>query len=293
MKIIHILTSVLFLTTVISCQKENSTGDNNNNNNLAATTTLNVAYGTDPLQKMDIYLPAGRTTATTKVIIMIHGGAWISGDKAELSAYVDTFKRRLPDYALFNINYRLSEAPNNVFPTQENDVKAAVEFIYGKASEYAISDKYVLIGASAGGHLAMLQGYKYSTPVKPKAIISLSGPSDLNDMYLHPAGGNALLSFALVSVVGKTPAQDQQLYTNSSPVTFIKAGSPPTLLLYGDVDQLVSVTQPQLVRNKLQNAGVVNQYVLYNGSDHVDTWSNAVYFDSFTKIQAFITANVL
>src|SRR5678815_363156 len=92
MKIIHILTSVLFLTTVISCQKETSTGDNNSNSNLAATTTLNVAYGTDPLQKIDIYLPAGRTTATTKVIIMIHGGAWISGDKAELNAYVDTLK---------------------------------------------------------------------------------------------------------------------------------------------------------------------------------------------------------
>ncbi|MEO6723508.1 MAG: alpha/beta hydrolase [Ferruginibacter sp.] len=292
MKILNTLASIAIVATLFSCKKENSVG-NNNNNNVEAKTSLNVAYATDPLQNMDIYLPAGRTTSTTKVMIMIHGGAWASGDKAELNPFVDTLKRRLPDYAIFNINYRLSEAPNNLFPTQEMDVKAAIEYIYGKRAEYAISDKYVLVGASAGGHLAMLQGYKYLTPVKPKAIISLSGPSDLNDMYNHPAGGNPLLSVLLASVLGKTPAQDLPLYTNSSPVNFIGAGSPPTLLLYGDADLLVSPTQADFVKSKLQTAGVTNQYILYNGSAHVDTWSPAVFFDSFNKIVAFVTANVL
>jgi acetyl esterase/lipase len=292
MKILNALTTLAIVATLYSCQKENSIGDNNNNNNVEAKTALNIAYGTDPLQNMDMYLPASRSSATTKVMIMIHGGAWASGDKVELNQYVDTMKRRMPDYALFNINYRLSAAPLNLFPTQENDVKAAIEFIFSKAAEYVISDKYVLVGASAGGHLAMLQGYKYTTPVKPKAIVSLSGPSDLTDMYLNPAGGNPILSLALVSVMGKTPTQDLQLYSNSSPVTFINAGDPPTLLLYGDVDPLVRPAQAEFVKNKLQNAGVTNQYVLYPGSAHVDTWSNAVFFDSFTRIQAFLTANV-
>lgn len=288
MKLFNPVTLIIISALLFSCKKDNSGG----NNTVAASTSLNVSYGSNPLQNMDIYLPAGRASATTKVMVMIHGGAWSSGDKTELTPFVDTFKRRHPDYALFNINYRLSAAPNNFFPTQEMDVKAAIEFIHSKAAEYAISDKYVLIGASAGGHLALLQGYKYTTPVKPKAIVSLSGPSDINDMYINPAGGNPLLSSLLASVVGKTPAQDPLLYSNSSPVNFITAGAPPTLLLYGSVDPLVRPAQGEFVKAKLQTAGVVNQYVLYNGSAHVDTWNNAVFFDSFTKIQAFLTANV-
>ncbi|MBK8496196.1 MAG: alpha/beta hydrolase [Chitinophagaceae bacterium] len=112
-------------------------------------TTLNVAYGTDPLQKMDIYLPANRSVATTKVIILIHGGAWISGDKSEFNpAIIDSLKNRVPDYAIFNINYRLGALPTtNVFPTQELDVKAAVEFIFGNRASYLVSDKFVLMGS--------------------------------------------------------------------------------------------------------------------------------------------------
>ncbi|HNN72718.1 MAG TPA: hypothetical protein PKG89_15825, partial [Ferruginibacter sp.] len=47
---------------------------------------LDTAYGTAPAQKMDIYLPAGRTAAT-KLIILIHGGGWEAGDKADMNYY--------------------------------------------------------------------------------------------------------------------------------------------------------------------------------------------------------------
>ena len=288
MKKFNLAAIVMATLLMVSCQKENSVGNTNN----TPVVYANVNYGSDPLQNMDIYLPGGRSVAATKVMIMVHGGAWASGDKAELNQFVDTFKRRLPGYALFNINYRLSAAPNNLFPTQENDVKAAIDFIYSKADQYAISNKYALIGASAGGHLALLQAYKYGNLVKPKAVISLSGPTDLNDMYNNPAGGNPTVSAFLASVIGKTPAQDPALYTNSSPVNFVTAAAPPTLLFYGDVDPLVTPQQAVLLRNKLQAAGVAQQYVLYNGSAHVDTWNNAVLFDCFEKTQAFLTLHV-
>src|SRR6218665_1017571 len=89
---------------------------------LAASTQLNVAYGSDAAQKADIYLPANRSITSTKVMIMIHGGAWSGGDKTDFSQFVDTLKHRLPDYAIVNINYRLASGSNNLFPTQENDV---------------------------------------------------------------------------------------------------------------------------------------------------------------------------
>ncbi|MEO7766369.1 MAG: alpha/beta hydrolase [Ferruginibacter sp.] len=281
--------AVICLVTIYSCQKEIRQTPPNPN---IAQTILNVSYGADTQQKMDIYLPAGRSMSTTKVMILIHGGAWTVGDKSDFTPFVDTLKRRFPDYAIFNINYRLSAAPNNLFPTQEMDVKSAFTYIVGKSIEYQLSDKYALIGASAGAHLAMLQGYKYTAPLKPKAIVSFYGPSDLTAMYNNPVGGNFLIALLMAQAIGSTPSQNLQLYVNSSPVNFISSSSPPTILLHGGLDDLVSPSQSTIVRDKLQTAGVVNQYVFYPTGDHA-IWSDDLMFDAFNNIQIFLTANVL
>jgi acetyl esterase/lipase len=289
MRSIKSLMAILLITLVAACSKNSPTEEAP-----LPVTKLNVAYGTDPKQNMDVYLPAVRSTANTKVVVMIHGGSWTGGDKTdvEFARFIDTIKRRLPDYAIFNINYRLSANPNNVFPTQENDVKLALESIFSKSAEYSISNKYILIGASAGAHLAMLQAYKYSTPVKPKVVVSFFGPSDLTDMYNNPVGNNPLLSFGLSQAIGKTPAQDPAIYTNSSPVTFISlATAVPTILLHGGADPLVKPSQSTAVRDRLMIAGVPTQYVPYATGGHGD-WSNAMYSDAFINIENFIRTHV-
>ncbi|WP_462253461.1 alpha/beta hydrolase fold domain-containing protein [Ferruginibacter sp.] len=290
MKLHKLLPFILFISFFISCKKTNDTSGGGTNAT-PAQTLPNVAYGADAQQKMDVYLPAGRTVAATKVMVMIHGGSWTTGDKIDLTAFVDTMKKRLPGYAIFNINYRLSAGTTNVFPTQENDVKTALQFIFSKSSEYLISDKYVLIGASAGAHLAMLQGYKYTMPVKPKAIVSFFGPGDLTDMYNNPVGGLTILSTVLAQAIGATPTSNPMLYTNSSPITFIAAGAPPTILLHGSTDPLVNPSQSVAVKNKLTAAGVINQYILYPGKGHGD-WDNATYGNAFSNVQVFLETNV-
>ena len=170
-------------------------------------------------------------------------------------------------------------------------MKAALQFIFSKSAEYLISDKYVLIGASAGAHLAMLQGYKYTVPVKPKASVSFFGPSDLTDMYNNPVGGQTILSAVLAQAIGATPTGNPTLYTNSSPVTFIAPGAPPTILLHGSTDPLVNPSQSVAVKNKLTAAAVINQYILYNGKGHGD-WDNATYGNAFNNVQVFLEANV-
>ncbi len=278
-----ILAASLFM---ISCQKESTTGG-------PATITeqsqMNVAYGADPSQKMDMYLPAGRSNAATKVMVLIHGGGWSTGDKADFTAYVDTLKRRLPGYAIFNINYRLAAGSTNLFPTQENDVKAVIEFIYGKRNEYKISDKYVLLGTSAGAHLSLLQANKYTMPVKIKAVVDFFGPTDLVDMYNNPASIFAPPA-ALAAVAGAIPTTNLALYQQSSPITFVTAQSPPTIILQGGADILVSPSQSVALKNKLQSFGVIHQYVLYPGENH--GWTGANLTDSFDKIAVFLAANV-
>jgi len=271
---------ILFSLVSSSCKKDDSPEQD------MSVTMLNVSYGTNSQQKMDVYLPATRSTTDTKVMIMIHGGAWNSGDKTDFNEYVDSLKKREPTYAIFNINYRLANV-SDLFPAQELDVRAAVDFIYNKRQEYKISDKFVLVGASAGAHLALLQGYKYSTPVKPKAIIDFFGPTDLVDMYNNPP--NALVQPLLVAVTGVTPTANT-LYTQSSPINFISSQSPPTMILHGGTDIVVAPSQSILLDTRLQTAGIIHQYFFYPTEGH--GWVGANLSDSFNKIQAFLAANV-
>lgn len=277
---------LLCLVFFISCQKENKV--DNSNPAVTEQTYLDVPYGSDVQQKMDVYLPAGRNTTGTKAILLIHGGAWASGDKTDFTAYVDTLKKRQPDYAIFNINYRLATVAGNVFPTQENDVKAAFDFIVSKTNEYKISQKIVLLGASAGGHLALLQGYKYTTPLKAKAVIDFFGPTDMVDLYIHP--GDPALVPVLQLLLGGTPVSNPTMYQQSGPINFVNAQSPPTIIFQGGIDPVVPVAQSAALNTKLQTMGVVHQYVFYPTEGH--GWVGANLTHSFNAIQAFLSANV-
>lgn len=289
MKLLNcILPLLITIAVTYSCTKDSS-ADNNSGGTIAAQTIANVSYGTDAAQKMDVYLPANRSTTGTKVMIIIHGGAWSIGDKLELNGFIDTLKRRMPEYALFNINYRLAGGAVNTFPTQENDVKAAVEFIYSKRSEYLISDKFVLNGQSAGGHLALLQAYKYHSPVNIKAVVDFFGPTDMNDLYNNPGAVSPNL---LALIVGGTPTSNQAIYQQSSPINYVTAQSCPTIILQGGLDPLVNATTQSLaLKNKLTATGIINQYVFYPTGGHGD-WDKATFTDAFNNIQAFLAANV-
>ena len=276
---------------LFSCQKNNLNGAGIIvlPTEIAASTQQNIAYGTDPLQKIDVYLPGGRSAAT-KVLIMIHGGGWSTGDKSELTVYVDTMKKRLPDYAIININYRLAVNTSTTFPTQENDVKAAIDYIYSKRNEFQISDKYVLLGVSAGSHLALLQAYKYANPVKIKAVVDFFGPTDMAAMYNDPASAFAPPSSIAQLFNGATPTSNPMIYSQSSPITFASAQAVPTIILHGGADPLVKVSQATTLRDKLISFNIAQQYVFYATQGH--GWAGATLTDSFDKIQVFLTQYV-
>jgi len=286
--------SVFFLVLFTSCGKgDDDLGGGPVPTPVAARTTMDTSYGSDAKQKMDIYLPANRTTASTKVIVMIHGGAWIGGDKADYATNIDSLKKRLPDYAIFNINYRLAAIPaTNVFPTQENDVKAAIDFIYSNRATFLISDKFVLLGASAGGHLSLLQAYKYQTP-KIKAVIDYCGPTDMAAMYTDYAS-NPINQLGITALMSGTPTSNAALYNSSSPVTYTTtANACPTIIFQGTADLIVNAnTQSVALKNKLITATVANEYYPYTGLGHVDSWTATTFTDTYNKIQAFLTTYV-
>lgn len=275
------ITFLILLVFITACQKQATTTDA-----AVASSILNVSYGADPQQKLDVYLPAGRSADSTRLVFLIHGGGWTGGDKADFTGSISSFQLSLPGYAFVNINYRLAANGQNLFPVQENDVKTAVDFVYNKRNDYKVSDKWVFLGASAGGHLAMLQAYKYSSPVKAKAVVDFFGPSDLTGLY----NSNILTGFQLALIMGGTPVTNPAIYQQSSPINFITAQSPATIILQGGADPLVPPIQSSSVRDKLQSLGVVNQYVFYPNNGH--GWEGADLTDSFEKLTAFIKQNV-
>jgi acetyl esterase/lipase len=275
--------SVLFISLFfVACQKESTVAEKP----LAEQNIKDASYGSVPGQQMDIFLPAGRTTATTKALIVIHGGAWISGDKTEMNPYIPIMKQKLPGYAIFNINYRLAALPaTNPFPTQENDVKAAVEFIMSKASEYKFNNaKVVVLGASAGGHLALLQAYKQASP-KVQAVVSMFGPTDITALYnFYPA--NSVNRTAMQSILGGTPITNAAMFQFSSPINYITAQSPPTLLLHGTADPIVPIDQSTALKTRLEAAGISVKMVTYQNAGHGD-WDNVTFGKAYDEIAAF------
>ena len=167
-------------------------------------------------------------------------------------------------------------------------MKAAVDFLVQKSVEYKISQKIVLLGASAGAHMAALQAYKYATP-KIKAVVDLFGPVDMVALYNSIADPANL--FAMQILMGGTPASNPTRYQQSSPINFITAQAPPTLILHGEMDDLVDIQQSVELKNKLQSFGVVNQLVTYPNAGH-DLWPPAILNDAFGKIEIFLKANV-
>ncbi len=80
---------ILFISLLVSCKKDDAVVSTQ----VAASTMMDVSYGTDAAQKMDVYLPANRSVTTTKLMILIHGGSWVGGDKTDFLAFVRSIKQ--------------------------------------------------------------------------------------------------------------------------------------------------------------------------------------------------------
>ena len=280
MKVYKIPLILLLLLLAFSCNTEND--GNTSTSNLAAVDMANISYGTDAQQKIDVYLPANRTT-DTKVFILVHGGAWSGGSKADMAAFVPLLKLQFPDYAIVNLEYRLATLESPGFPKQIQDIQKMVQFV--KNSDYHISSNYAFIGASAGAHLSMLYSYKYDADENVKAVASIVGPTDFTDPAYTE---NASFQFGLTYLIGPIDYhQNPAPFIEVSPATHVNAQSPPTVMFYGGMDPLVPASQGPRLKAKLDNAGVYNEFYLYPNGGHGD-WDAVTMIDFQSKLAAFL-----
>lgn len=167
--------------SMIACKKSSS-------QSLKAETKLNVSYGSNALQNMDVYLPANRNSET-KVVVFVHGGSFIGGDKSEYTAIVEELVRR--NFAVVNINYRLVDGSGLqtnpvthkqsavLIQHQVDDVSVAVDYAIAHADEWQVSKSRIAVaGHSAGATLGLLYSYGSKNTNKVKVAANLAGALD-------------------------------------------------------------------------------------------------------------------
>ncbi|MDE3124686.1 MAG: alpha/beta hydrolase [Bacteroidota bacterium] len=277
---------VLLISISNACNKKNIT---TNNQPLAAETLRNIAYGNDPLQNMDVYLPAGRDTTHTKLLILIHGGAWTSGDKSDFDTAIQMLQSGLPNFAICNFNYRLANLQgSNLWPTQLTDINNAYQYLQLQQSKFGINtNQTAVFGASAGAQLALLFAYTHSNKVK--AVIDLFGPTDLAALYYHAP--NPLYPTLLSVFLNGTPTSNLSAYISASPLYLVnKTALPPTIIFHGTADDVVPISQSDSLNNRLQNYSITHQFIQYAGEGHGWTGQNLLdtYFKSIQFLQQVI-----
>lgn len=226
---------------------------------------FNQKYGNDPLQVMDIFLPA-HYSEDSPVVMIVHGGAWKLGRKEHMIKIQKFLHHN--NIPTININYRLVDRYKKItYREQLDDIGNAIKKFNTLTQKAKLfPDNYILLGESAGAHLVLLYGYQ--NPNQIKKIISLSGPTDFfTDQFLKTFNSR-YTSPTIQDVVG-VPFKRKNLseeFKKASPIANIS--HVPTLLFQGDTDFLVHKKQGLALDSVLTEYQVPHQLIFMKNTGH-------------------------
>lgn len=215
-----------------------------------------IAYGSEPEQKLDIYLP-DQPDAARHVIVFFYGGSWQSGEKELYKFAGQAFASRgyivlIPDYRKY---------PQVYFPAFVEDAAAAVVWTHAHIGEFGgDSAKLTLVGHSAGAHISMML--------------------TLNEHFLKAAGGSARWIASTVGMAGPydflpfTDPKVKALFStapdqDTQPIHFVRPHTPPILLLTAENDKEVGAENTRNLYSELRKNGDRVEQRTYPGIGHI------------------------
>ena len=226
--------------------------------------------------KLDASVPEG--DGPFPVAILVHGGGWGSGDKAnvgsvgggaDISPWFSTLTGA--KFVWFSINYRL--APAHRWPAQIDDVQTGIRWEKAHAAEFKGDPRRIaLFGHSAGGHLATLAGVLGEGDTRVQAVVGYAPVTDF-EYELPVRQGISLGLRNMFNVAGEPTASSLAQLRSTSPINLVKPGLPPFLLLHGDADKTVPYPTSLNFQARLRAAGVRCDLITIPGAPHgLLTW---------------------
>ena len=248
---------------------------------------LDESYGENPQQVYDLYLPANRSSEKTRVILLVHGGGWVEGDKSSMTPFIELIKERHPKHAIVNMNYVLASPFPIIpaFPNQFLDIGKVIDKITADKEKLQLLPEFGLIGTSAGAHLSLMYDFVYDTEDQVKFVVDIVGPAD----FTHPFfSEDPNFSLALSLFVDESQYPQGTNYAEAtSPVFNVSSSSSPVAMFYGDQDPLVPLGNGEALDEALTTFEIPHSFTIYEGG-HGDDWSEADILDLQVKISEFI-----
>ncbi len=266
----HLFFLICLVVVFVACNTDSNNKEKTTQVSNLDTILSNVPYGKYSKQSMDLYLPKGRSADKTKVIILIHGGAWQGGDKSEMNNLAQIINKKWPEAAVANINYRLANGGSVIHEQISEDLKLAVNYLIDSGSVYGLSQDMAMLGASAGAHLSLLYAYKFNADNHIKAVSNMFGPSYFADWSFYNSF-NLFLGGNVKEIYKKYTGQywDSALYYGLSPYHLVnKSNYVPTITFHGDIDVIVPLYQSQYFVHKLDSLKLNNKYFEFKGQGH-------------------------
>ena len=253
------------------------------------TILTDIHYSDHERHKLDMFFP-DTAKSESGVILYIHGGGWQSGDKSVHSEDAQHFCSL--GYICASINYRYVSEEIHI-PDELDDITSAIETIKNECAKHGYNiDKLILSGGSAGAHLALLYAYtrKDESAVKPVAACVYCPPVDCSkaDFLLGISGEFEDWKYDIMSrccgvkITKETFRTEipQTALKKISPAEYVSENCIPTAVFYGKKDELIPPSHIHDFLEKLDNAGVKNEFLIYENSGH------ALDKDPEAKIQA-------
>ena len=219
---------------------------------------------------LDAFVPRG--DGTYPAVLVVHGGAWRSGNRTQLRRYADTLAKR--GIVCFAIDYRL--APTHKFPAQIEDCREAVKWIRSHAAEFKVNqNKLGAIGYSAGGHLVSLLGTTGEAPsennghvdTRLQAVAAGGAPTDFRWFPDKGKWAEYWMGGDLDSVPEK--------FRDASSAAFADSNDPPVFFFNGTADRLVPLIWTRSCYEALKANGVRTEMHIIEGAGHLQAAINS------------------